>query len=187
VIHPGLRVAALIAREPPAPSLTAALTPHDLPCFASPEHFLGEEGVEPGLVLVGPDESLCAAAQLAGALRGRGGDWVVVLVESGGTDRPWVGRPVTVGYRQELGELIASAVGPAPMPLLELTPLLARVAKARHDINNPLTSALAESQLLLLDVQDDRVRQAVETIQRQVRRIRDLVAELEALRQPTPP
>jgi len=43
---------------------------------------------------------------------------------------------------------------------------------------------MAETQLLLMDVEDGEVRESLETVQRQIRRIRDLVAELSVLRPP---
>lgn len=69
-------------------------------------------------------------------------------------------------------------------PPLELCQVLSFVARARHDINNPLTSALAEVQLLLLDVEDPEVRSGLDTVEEQLRRIRDLVARLQALPRP---
>jgi len=58
------------------------------------------------------------------------------------------------------------------------------VAKARHDLNNPLTSGLAEVQLLLMDDHPPEVQESLETIQEQFRRLRDVVADLSRLRVP---
>jgi signal transduction histidine kinase len=66
--------------------------------------------------------------------------------------------------------------------LLELHRVLLEISRARHDINNPLTSALAETQILLLDVPPGEVRDGLETVQTQLRRIRDLVAATRHLR-----
>ncbi len=54
-----------------------------------------------------------------------------------------------------------------------------RLRKLRHDIANPLSAILAETQLLLLDegsLADDTVR-ALREIETLSRRIRDLLAE----------
>ena len=67
---------------------------------------------------------------------------------------------------------------------MELRGVLADVARIRHDLNNPLTSALAEVQLLLFDTEDEEVREALEVIQSQLRRMRDLIASTSYLRPP---
>jgi signal transduction histidine kinase len=69
-------------------------------------------------------------------------------------------------------------------PILDLHWILRVVARARHDLNNPLTSGLAEVQLLLMDEHPPEVRESLETIQEQFRRLRDMVAELTVLRVP---
>ena len=69
--------------------------------------------------------------------------------------------------------------------VFELRHVLRRVARARHDLNNPLTSALAETQLALLDAQEPTVRTGLETIEEQLRRLRDLIQGLRALRPPS--
>jgi len=66
--------------------------------------------------------------------------------------------------------------------ILEFRRILDRISRARHDLNNPLTSALAETQLLLMDVTDPESREALETVQRQLRRMRDMIQELRPLR-----
>lgn len=67
----------------------------------------------------------------------------------------------------------------------EITRLLRAVAHARHEINNPLTSALAETQLLLMEGRDPELRESLELIESQLRRIRDIIAT--TLRFPRPP
>jgi signal transduction histidine kinase len=91
-----------------------------------------------------------------------------------------------MGYLQSLDDVLTAARPDSVAPVLELGVVLRHVARARHDINNPLTSALAETQLLLMDVDEGELRESLETIQRQIRRIRDLVAELSVLRPPAP-
>ncbi len=71
-----------------------------------------------------------------------------------------------------------------PGVLMELQRILADVARIRHDLNNPLTSALAEVQLLLFDVNDEELRESLEVIQSQLRRMRDLVVSTSHMRPP---
>jgi signal transduction histidine kinase len=68
--------------------------------------------------------------------------------------------------------------------VLELRHVLARVARGRHDLNNPLTSAMAETQLALMDAKDPEIRAGLETIEEQLRRMRDLIASLRSIRTP---
>ena len=58
------------------------------------------------------------------------------------------------------------------------------VARIRHDLNNPLTSALAEVQLLLFDANDEELRESLEVNQNQLRRMRDLIASTSHMRPP---
>ncbi len=134
----------------------------------------------PGLVLL--DVSGVAAAELLGAADAlRGPDWVLAVVEGG--DPPSI-RTVSSGYPCDLGEVALHADGGAEgsEALLELHGVLAEISRARHDINNPLTSALAETQILLLDAPAGELRDSLDTIQTQLRRIRDLVAATRHLR-----
>ena len=68
--------------------------------------------------------------------------------------------------------------------VFELRHVLAQVARSRHDINNPLTSAMAETQMALMDAHDPALREGLETVEEQLRRIRDLVGALRNLRAP---
>lgn len=146
---------------------------------------LGRDGVvDPGVVLVDPgevgvDELLAVADRLYEAAPG----WRFAAVRD---DDPVRVQGLSLGHPAELPEL-AERLGrdeADPGALLELRLLLREVATARHDINNPLTSALAEAQLLLLDVEEGEVREGLEVIQTQLRRIRDLVADTGHIRPP---
>lgn len=67
--------------------------------------------------------------------------------------------------------------------LEEMTELVARV---RHEINNPLTGVLGQSQLLLREELSDKARKRAQTIEDLAIRIRDIVAQLRQVqRQPT--
>jgi signal transduction histidine kinase len=107
--------------------------------------------------------------------------WVVGTLVAG--DPPSV-RVLSVGPSDPLPAVGEHAADPDARGdvLLELNRVLAEVARARHDINNPLTSALAETQILLLDAEEGETREALDAIQTQLRRIRDLVAATRHLR-----
>ena len=65
-----------------------------------------------------------------------------------------------------------------------LVEALDTIAKARHDLNNHLTSALAEIQLLLMDVSCDELKESYEVIQEQLRKMRRVVASTAHLSPP---
>jgi len=93
--------------------------------------------------------------------------------------------PALVGFplplQQALPTLELPGTGPA---LLSFRLGVRELARIRHDINNPLTAALAETQLLLMDVTGEEEVEALRVIEHQLRRIRDLTAELAAFRVP---
>lgn len=180
---PPLAVSAVIASDDAAAALAPLVGDPAPPTYPSCAAFLADGDPQPGLVLVDPTDGLGPVAELARSLRERGEGWVVALLDRDPAPE-WTVRPLTVGYRQDLRSFLAATRGESDDPVLELTPVLARIARARHDINNPLTSALAETQLLLMDVGDPEVRAGLEAIERQIRRIRNLVAELADLRPP---
>ena len=67
--------------------------------------------------------------------------------------------------------------------LTEITNLTAR---ARHEINNPLTGLIGQAQLLLREDLNDAARRRVEIIEQLAARIRDIVAELRIVQRPNP-
>lgn len=142
--------------------------------------LLEPELPEPGIVLlldggVPPGDVLRAAR----ALGRRDGEWTLCLVQQ--EDDGVEVRTLSLGWKEGLEGVEACRRGDQDR-LLELRRLVRRVARTRHDINNPLTSGLAETQLLLMDVEDPELREALELIQRQLRRIRDLVQETQGIR-----
>jgi signal transduction histidine kinase len=58
------------------------------------------------------------------------------------------------------------------------------VARVRHEINNPLTGVLGQSQLLLREELSDRARKRAETIEDLAIRMRDIVAQLRLVQRP---
>ena len=65
--------------------------------------------------------------------------------------------------------------------LQEMTKLVARV---RHEINNPLTGVLGQSQLLLREELSDKARKRAQTIEELAIRLRDTVAQLRQVQRP---
>jgi two-component system, NtrC family, sensor kinase len=63
----------------------------------------------------------------------------------------------------------------------EMTELIARV---RHEINNPLTGVLGQSQLLLREELNDKARKRAQAIEELAKRIRDVVAQLRQVQRP---
>ena len=136
------------------------------------------------LVLVGAGISPEETLKLVRAVAEREETWVPLVLDGEGGEGDPVARTLSVGFPLVLDELL-DRVDEAEKPILELRTVLRYISRARHDINNPLTSGLAETQLLLMDVEEGEIRESLEVIQDQLRRIRDLVAGLSVLKQPT--
>lgn len=157
--------------------------------FGTVEEFLAADLESGGLLLLDPDVPERETRAVASALAGSGAGWSVfrggVPEAEGGVEIEPVPLPGSCGL--PLADVVSRLRRngeDAPRP--ELCQVLRFVARARHDINNPLTSALAETQLLLLDVEDPAIRSGLETVEAQLHRIRDLVARLQALPRPRP-
>ena len=60
----------------------------------------------------------------------------------------------------------------------ELDRVLEEVSRVRHEVNNALGAAMAETQLLLLDADDDEARRSLEVVLQQLRRIRDAMVSV---------
>ena len=65
-----------------------------------------------------------------------------------------------------------------------LTEIADLTARARHEINNPLTGLIGQAQLLLREDLNDAARRRVEIIEELATRIRDIVAELRIVQRP---
>jgi signal transduction histidine kinase len=83
-----------------------------------------------------------------------------------------VGNPVPAEF---VAERLRSAPG-----VFSLRHATHEIARIRHDLNNPLTAAMAETQLMRMDSDD----QGLEVVETQLRRMRDLIAELAQWRLP---
>lgn len=132
-----------------------------------------------GLALVAvEDVSAVELLEFVAARADQDGWLVGVLVEGSDQLRLLSSSPVS-----NAGELLGwAAENPdAPVPL-DLRSLLKAFSIARHDLNNPLTSALAETQLALMDEPGGELQEALETVQRQLRRMRDQLRDLSPYR-----
>lgn len=114
--------------------------------------------------------------------------WIVLLPERQDEGDGLTFRPVSTGFAIGVSELtsVLSQENEDGLPF-ELHEVLRFVARVRHDINNPLTAGMAETQLLLMDLDGKgEVGESLQTIERQLQRIQALVQELTRLRRPAP-
>ena len=58
------------------------------------------------------------------------------------------------------------------------------VSHVRHEINNPLTGVLGQSQLLLREELNEKARKRAQTIEHLARRLAEIVAELRQVQRP---
>jgi signal transduction histidine kinase len=168
----------------PRGSVTDAVLPGPRPvALARAEEMRGRP---PGVLLLPvhavPGDQLVAALLIAAEAAATSA-WLPVLVESD-RDGAVRARPVSIGWPAPPAELARWAEGEASADVFELRHVLERVARGRHDLNNPLTSAMAETQLALLEASEPEVRAGLETIDQQLKRMRDMIADLKALRAP---
>ncbi len=150
-----------------------AIVVDDIDAFPEPDR-------EPGWVFIGeadPASILALVRRLGEAY----GPWSPILV----SDR-WL--PIGPGWPQrpdDAEERIRQ--GESQAGFLSFRVAMEDLARVRHDINNPLTAALAEVQLTLLDVEPDtESEESLKVVESQLRRIRDLVQELKHYRIPKP-
>lgn len=110
------------------------------------------------------------------------GEWGLVLVDGAAESGALRALPLSPGVAGPLPEVaLLEARG------FNLRTLLREVGRARHDLNNPLTSALAEVQLLLMDHPEEaggELRESLVIVQAQLRRLRDRVGDLGRFRSP---
>ena len=145
--------------------------------------FLEMEREGEGIILLGPG---LPAEEILGLVEREADQdlpWASILVREASGEFHL--RPLSMGHVMTPARVSEIAADPGGQgPVLELHSVLRVVAKARHDLNNPLTSGLAEAQLLLMDEHPEEVQESLETIQEQFRRLRDMVADMSRLRVP---
>jgi signal transduction histidine kinase len=149
--------------------------------FDSVGEFLRASDLGPGRAyLLAPGLDPASILEAISALAVGRGEWTPVLVRR--EEGEWVARTLSLGYPHALAALVDEASAREESVLLELRSTLAEISRARHDINNPLTSALAEVQLLQMDDLGGEAASSLQVVLDQLRRIRDLVADTRRLR-----
>lgn len=141
----------------------------------------------PGWVLIAPDLAPATVLDLLARLANTHGSWSPVLVRSEDGGDPEL-LPLGLGWpvrSSEAAERIRE--GGASAGYLSYRLAMADLSRVRHDINNPLTAALAEVQLTMLDADPgSELEESLKVVETQIRRIRDLVQELTRYRTPRP-
>ena len=172
--------------SPPSPDrdqFLASAPESPVEIFDSVDAFLDRpkgEG-EWGILLMGPGLPSEDVLRLLREQGDRGIPWSPLLVEE--EEGRFLTRALSLSVPLDLAEVAEIAAHPLEKgPVLELHWVLRVVSRARHDLNNPLTAGLAEVQLLLMDDHGPEVGEAMEIIQEQFRRLRDMVAALGCLR-----
>jgi signal transduction histidine kinase len=69
----------------------------------------------------------------------------------------------------------APAGDASPIDLAEL--ILVERARIRHDLSNPLTAAMTETELLLMDVERGELRDGLERVLSELNRVRDVLQD----------
>lgn len=154
--------------------------------FSSIEELFAANGGkrEPGWVLLPSKADAAFLLEAALRLSREPGVWTPLLIEE--RTEGVVVLPLQIGFEEKADRAFPRLRGEGPTGLLSLPLLLQELSRIRHDINNPLTAALAEIQLLLMDVQrGTETEEALTVVEAQLHRIRDLTAELTALRAPS--
>lgn len=173
--------------SPPGPSrdsLLAALGGEAV-AFDSVDSIGALGDLSPGVVLV--DSAAASAGELltfASLAAASGPGWCVALIGNGAGE-PSV-QTISLGPTNSLEQAGAFARNPSGHreQLLELRRVLGDAGQLRHDLNNPLTVALAQTQVLLMDHPEDQVREPLEMIQAQLYRMRDIIVAAHHLRTP---
>lgn len=168
--------------------LMDAASPASVTAHETLEGALAETEEGPCVLLVdpGPDgsESIPALLEVCRDVADEDQKKIVFLV--GEDDGVLVFRPLSVGFPVN-GDDLDDVLDPEgeTWPPFELHEILRFVARIRHDINNPLTAGMAETQLLLMDHgEEGELGESLVTIQRQLKRIQGLVQDLAHLRRP---
>lgn len=130
---------------------------------------------------VDPGELLRMCADVADGDR----KWIVLISEEDGSGG-LAFRPLSAGFAVEPDDLAPTLSNREDEgPPFDLHEVLRFVARVRHDINNPLTAGMAETQLLLMDLGGEgEVGESLQTIERQLQRIQALIEDLTRLRRP---
>jgi hypothetical protein len=175
-LHPGVARSAMEALGVSGPPLTVDEIPHGLPAGG------GWIFVPPG---VGGDGVGRALIQLAGSPD----SWSLVLfdLDIPGLEETGVAGsvvPVSTGHMVSFGEFVERMQrGGARAAALGHRATLSELSRIRHDINNALTAALAETQFMQMDAPaEGELAEGLKVVESQIQRVRELTGELGAFR-----
>lgn len=139
-----------------------------------------------GWLIIPPGLSQEASEELMQGLVESDDAWGLLLLQA----RPEGVRvvPLTPGYPESPDRIAERLVaGGLEGGFVEHRLLLDELARIRHDVNNALTSALAEAQFLRMDAEEGtEIAGGLALVERQLQRIREITAELGALRVTSP-
>jgi len=144
----------------------------------------GAPGRTPGWVFLPPGLDPATSLDLLTRFAGRDDEWSPVLVVERGDQTSLL--PLHAGFALRADEFAGSPDdGMSGGAALSFRSALVLLSRVRHDINNALTVALAEVQLVLLDLDSkSEAAASLRVVESQVERIRDLVRDLSAIRAP---
>jgi hypothetical protein len=140
---------------------------------------LPEDG---GWLLLPPQVSPEMLGRLLLSLAEAPGAWSVLVVQDDGDEARLV--PFSPGYPEGSSRAAERLrEGGLDEAYLGHRHVLLDLAQLRHDANNVLTSALAEAQFMRMDADEGtELHEGLTLIERQLKRLRDLVGELATLR-----
>lgn len=150
----------------------------------SVDELLADGEAAPGWIFLPPGVAAGEIEDLLVALGRRTGGWSPVLLrESNGELRAL---PLSPGFIRPVDEVVARVRAGGPdASFVSFRYALGILSRIRHDVNNPLTAALAETQLLRMDAEEgSEEAQSLKVVEEQLQRIRNLIALLNALRPP---
>lgn len=148
----------------------------------APERIPGSLPDGGGWIVVPAGASREAVAALVVGLSRSVDPWSLLLLTHEGDETRVL--PISPGYVQEPDEVAARVRGDGmEAGYLGHRRVLTDLGRIRHDVNNALTAALAETQFMRMDAEDgSEQREGLQIVEDQLQKIRALVAELTALR-----
>lgn len=114
--------------------------------------------------------------------------WCVLVLRPSGEDGALRVVPLSYGYPEDpSGVAERLEAGGLDCGYLSHRHLLQELSSVRHDVNNALTSALAETQFMRMDADEgSELASGLAIVENQLQRIRELAHGLSALRAPRP-
>jgi hypothetical protein len=154
------------------------------PTPLTPEQVPGSLPAGGGWLIVPPDLPEALLGRLLVAVGGRRDPWTILLMVRDGDELRVL--PLSPGHADTPARTAERLAAPGLDPgYVGHRRLLRELTRFRHDVNNALTSALAETQFLRMDAPEgSELATALGMVEGQIDRIRRLNAALVALRAP---